>query len=359
MPVVAAAQQVDDHLTFSRWIAETLLRWRIIARVMGLMIVAAILAVIFIPPVYRSRASFVANTSASSKLSGALSGSGALGGLASQLGMGSAGDPSESANFYMELIQSRELLTRLLLSRFHNPRSASPADSATLLDILRIRNSDPKRRLEIAIKRMSSDIAGNYDMKTNLVWIEVDAQWPDLSSAMANRTIDLVTAFNREQRVSRAKSKRVFLEGRVDLAKEALQTAEARHRAFYDQNRSWRTSPSLMFEEKQLQRDEDQAADLYTMLQRQLEAALLDEVNDAALITVVDSAVPSRKAQWPRYGILLVSTLITGMLLGLLVAGGAAILGDWRSRNPDSASAFGDSLGRVRHEIRRVFRRAS
>ena len=32
------------------------------------------------------------------------------------------------------------------------------------------------------------------------------------------------------------------------------------------------------------------------MLQRQLETALLDEVNDAALITVVDSAVAPRKA---------------------------------------------------------------
>ena len=350
---------MDRHLTFSRWFAETLLRWRIIARAIGVVIVAAILAVIFIPPVYRSRASFVANTSASSKLSSSITSSGALGGLASQLGMASGSDPSESANFYMELIQSRELLTRLLLSRFHDPRSASPGDSATLLDILRIRNSDPKRRLEIAIKRMSTDIDGNYDIKTNLVWIEVDAQWPELSAAMANRTIDLVTAFNKEQRVSRAKSKRVFLEGRVNLAREALLSAEARHRAFFDQNRSWRTSPGLLFEEKQLQRDEDQTAALYTMLQRQLETALLDEVNDAALITVVDSAVPARKAQWPRYGILLVSTLMAGLLLGLMVAGGAAILADWRSRNPDSASAFGNSMGRVRHEIRRVFRRAS
>lgn len=350
---------MDNHLTFSQWLAETLLRWRIIARVMGLTIVLAILAVILIPPVYRSRASFVANTSASSKLSSSIASTGALGGLASQLGMASSSDPSESANFYMELIQSRELLTRLLLSHFPDPRGASPRDSATLLDILRIRKSDPKRRLEIAIKRMAAAIDGNYNIKTNLVWIEVDAQWPELSAAMANRTIDLVTAFNKEQRVSRAKAKRVFLEGRVSLAREALRSAEARHRAFLDQNRSWRASPALIFEEKQLQRDDDQTADLYTLLQRQLETALLDEVNDAALITVVDSAVPARKAQWPRYGILLVSTLMAGLLLGLMVAGGAAILADWRSRNPDSANAFGNSIGRVRHEIRRVFRRAS
>jgi uncharacterized protein involved in exopolysaccharide biosynthesis len=350
---------VERPLTFSRWVAETIVRWRVIAVAMSLTLMIAVLAVILIPPVYRSRASFVANTSASSKLASGIASGGALSGLASQLGMASGSDPSESANFYFELIQSRELLTRLLLSRFPDPRSASPRDSATLVDILRIRHSDPARRLEMAIKRMSAAINGNYDIKTNLVWIEVDAQWPELSAAIANRTIDLVTAFNREQRVSRAKSKRLFLEGRVNLAREGLRSAEARHRSFYDQNRSWRTSPALIFEEKQLQRDVDQTADLYTMLQRQLETALLDEVNDAALITIVDSAVPPRKAQWPRYGILLISTLIAGSLLGAMFAGGAAILADWRARNAAAASAFGDSIGRVRREIGRVFRRAS
>ena len=359
MPV-ALTQISDDHLTFSRWVADTVVRWRTIARVVGLMLVAAILAVIFIPPVYRSQASFVANSSASSKLaSGLASGAGALGGLATQLGMGATLDPSESPNFYIQLMQSRELLTRLLKSRFADPRSSSPRDSVALLDLLRIRKKDPQRKLELGIKQMMKDIKGNFEAKTNLVWIDVDAEWPELSAAIANRTIELVTAFNKEQRTSRARTKRVFLESRVNLARSELQSVEVKHRAFYDQNRLWRSSPELIFEEKQLQRDEDQAADLYLSMQRQFESALLDEVNDAALITVVDSAVPPRKAQWPRYWILLASTLTAGLLLGFLVAGGAAILADWRARNPDSAANLGGSIGRIKREIRGAFRRAS
>lgn len=359
MPI-ALTQTSDDHLTFSRWFADTLVRWRTIARVVGLMVVLAVLAVIFIPSVYRSRASFVANSSASSKLAGGLAGgAGALGGLAAQLGMGSTLDPSESPNFYIQLIQSRELLTRLLKSRFADPRGESPKDSAALLDLLRIRQKDPQRKLELGIKQMSKDIAGNFDPKTSLVWIDVDAEWPQLSAAVANRTIELVTAFNKEQRTSRARTKRLFLEGRVNLARTELQSVEARHRAFYDQNRLWRTSPELMFEEKQIQRDEDQAGDLYLTLQRQFESALLDEVNDAALITIVDSAVPPRKAQWPRYFLLLASTLMAGLILGFLVAGAGAVLDDWRARNPDSAANLGGSLGRIRREIRGAFRRAS
>jgi uncharacterized protein involved in exopolysaccharide biosynthesis len=359
MPITLT-QTSDDHLTFSRWFADTLVRWRTIARVVGLMVVLAVLAVIFIPPVYRGRASFVANSSASSKLASGLgSGAGALGGLAAQLGMGSTLDPSESPNFYIQLMQSRELLTRLLKSRFPDPRSDSPKDSAELLDLLRIRQKDPQRKLELGIKQMEKDIAGNFEPKTNLVWIDVDAEWPQLSAAVANRTIELVTAFNKEQRTSRARTKRLFLEGRVNLARTELQSVEARHRSFLDQNRLWRTSPELMFEEKQIQRDEDQAGDLYLTLQRQFESALLDEVNDAALITVVDSAVPPRKAQWPRYFLLLASTLMAGLILGFLVAGAGAVLDDWRARNPDSAANLGGSLGRIRREIRGAFRRAS
>lgn len=348
---------MDNHLTFSRWLADTLVRWRAIAGVMAATALLAVLALFFIPPVYRSRASFVANRSAADKLPSALAGGSALGGLATQLGVSATLDPSESPNFYMELIRSRELLTRLLQSRFPDPRTEAAGDSAPLLDLLRIRKKDPQRKLELGIRKMSRDIDGNFELKTNVVWIEVDAEWPELSAAIANRTLDLVTAFNKEQRTSRAKSKRVFLEGRVALAKAELQSAEARHRAFSDQNRSWRASPSLVFDEKQLQRDEDRAADLYLSLQRQLETALLDEVNDAALITVVDSAVPPRKAQWPRYGILLVSTLTAGILLGLLFAGGAAILADWRARNPGPASHLTESVGRVKRELRGVFRR--
>ena len=359
MPI-ALTQTSDDHLTFSQWFANSLVRWRTILRVMGLMLVVAVLAVIFIPPIYRSQASFVANSSASSKLSSGLAGgTGGLGGLAAQLGVSTNLDPSESPNFYIQLIESRELLTRLLKSRFRDPRSASPRDSVPLLDLLRIRKKEPLRRLELGIKQMSKDIDGKFEPKTNLVTIEVDAEWPDLSAAVANRTIELVTAFNKEQRTSRARTKRVFLEGRVNLARSELQSVEAKHRAFYDQNRLWRSSPELMFEEKQLQRDEDQAADLYLSLQRQFESALLDEVNDAALITVVDSAVPPRKAQWPRYWILLASTLMAGLILGFLVAGAGAILEDWRARNPDSAANFDGSIGRIKREIRGAFRRAS
>lgn len=349
----------DQPLTFSRWVAGIVARWKTVLLTLLVTGVLAVLAVIFIPAVYQARASFVTNPSSGGiKLPAAMSGGGALGGIASQLGIGATADPTESPDFYSELIKSRELRTRLLNSRFDDPRTAAAGDSVRLLELLRIRNADPQRRVEIGLKRLDQAIDVSFFDKTNLVKLKVNTEWPQLSAQVANKTLDLVSQFNREQRTSRARSNRTFLESRVSRARTELDAAEARHRYFYDQNRSWKSSPALVFQEQQLQRDVDRTAELYLLLQRQLETSLLEEVNDAALITVVDSAVTPRKAQWPRYGLLLMSTLIGGTMLGVMFAGGATILADWRARNPGSALYLGGAVRNVTREIGGAFRRS-
>ena len=335
----------QEPLTFGVWLAGIISRWRLVLWVMAGTLVAAILAVLILPPIWQAHASFVTAGSTNGKMASALSGSGGgLQGIASQLGVSPAGDPSESPNFYVSLIQSEELRRRLLRSKFQDPRGKSPRDSATLIEILRPKSSDPERRVELGIKTLGKSISTNFDLKTNLVQITVDARWSELSAGIANRTIELVDAFNHEQRVSRARSKRLFVQGRVDSAKVELQNAEERQRFFYEQNRQWRSSPQLTFEEGRLRRTVDVATDLFLTLQRQFETARLDEFNDAAEITIVDPAVPPRKAQWPRYWILLASALFIGGILGVLVAGSAAILADWRGRNPATASALSNSI---------------
>ena len=333
-----------ESLTFGVWLAEIIARWKLVLKVMGATVLAAALAVLIFPPVYKSHASFVTASSSNAKMSSAFGNAGGLAGIASQLGMGSVGEPSESPNFYAKLIESDELRRRLLNSRFQDPRGKSVRDSATLLQILRIRGDDSVRRMEIGMKKMLQSIDIVFDLKTNLVDLTVTSRWPELAAAIANRTIGLVDAFNYEQRVSRARSKRVFVQSRLDSARMELLQAEERQRVFYDQNRQWRTSPQLTFEEARIRRNVEVATDLFLALQRQFEAARLDEFNDAAVITVVDPAVPPHKAEWPRYWVALATALAVGGILGLLAAGSAAILADWRRRNPGTATALHDSM---------------
>ena len=342
----------QQPLTFGVWLAGIISRWRLVLGVMGGTLLIAAIAVIIVPPVYESHASFVTAGSSSSKMAGALSGSGSgIQGLASQLGVSAGGDPSESPNFYVKLIESEELKRRLLNSRFQDPRGRSPRDSARLLDILRLKSDDPQRRMEMGVKEIGKSESSDFDLRTNLVTLSVSSRWPELAAAMGNRTIELVDAFNHEQRVSRARSKRMFVQSRLDSAKVELQDAEERQRVFYEQNRQWRNSPQLVFEEGRVRRNVEVATDLFLTLQRQFESARLDEFNDAAEITIVDPAVAPRKAQWPRYGLLLFSTLFIGAILGLLAAGSATILADWRGRNPGTASALSNSIATLPYPL--------
>jgi len=334
-----------DYLTFSRWLAGVVSRWRLVATIAAVITIVALLAALIVPSVYRSNASFVANSSSQSKLPSGASSS-PISGLISQFGGSLGGDPSESPNFYLELLVSRELLTRLLTSKFPDPRTEVASDSARLIDILKLRSKDPQRRMELAVKKMITAIHGGLDPKTNLVWFSTDAQYPELSSQISNRLIALVSAFNRETRVSRAKSKRMFLERRLDSAKVELQLAEGRLRFFYEQNRGLLSAPSLKFEEGRLKREVDVDSDLYLNLQGQLEVARIDEINDAALITVIDTAVVPRKAQWPRYGAITMTGVGLGLLAGLLLAGSLAVMQFWRDRNPEEWKSLTESLSR-------------
>lgn len=334
-------------LTVGTWVAGIVERWRLIYKVVLATVIAAAIAAVIIPPVYRTKASFVANATGPTKLGGALS-SGALSGLASQFGMPSVGDPSESPAFYSDLIESEELRRRLVNSKFADPRTDNPRDSSTLVDIMNIRAKDPDRRVEIAMKLMGKSINVFFDIKTNLVRVEVDARWSDLSAAIAQRTIQLVDEFNKEQRSTRSMAKRGFLQTRLDSARLQLAQAEERQKYFYAQNRGCcRGSPELLFEEARLKRSLDIATGLFMTLQQQFEGARLDAINDAALITVVDRPFPVRKALWPRYWLLAASSLTVGTILGLLFAGCAVIMADWRARNPATANQLSASLSHI------------
>ncbi len=349
--------QPGDHLTMTGWAAGVVARWRTVVATIAGCVILGLAASVIIPPVYQSRASFVANSSSTSKLQGALGNSSGLGGIISQLGGSVGGDPSESPNFYVHLLSSRELLTRLLHSKFANSRTAAPDDSATLLSILRIRHSDPQRQLELGVKQMSKAITSGMDAKTNLVWFTVDARWAELSAGIANRLVYLVSNFDREIRVSKAKSLRLFLQMRHDSAQTALRQAEENQRIFYERNRGFvGGSPGLKFEEQRITRDVDLASDLFVSLDRQLEVARIDEINNAALITIIDAAVVPRKALWPRYWVTLFSAVAVGLLIGLLLAGSAAILADWRARNPESWGYLRGAVVNAKSDLRVAFR---
>ena len=338
-----------DGLTLGDLAVGMLTRWRVVMWSIVTALVIATGALIFVPAIYRSHSSFVTSGGGGLKLPGGLATAG-LAGIASQFGLNTSADPSTSPDFYAELIDSRELLTRLALSKFSDPRSKAPNDSATLLQILEIKK-DPARAMEIAVKRLGKMLTVRFDNKTNLVTVTSDAKWADLSAAMANRVVGLVAELNAEQRRSRARDKRSFIQERTDSAQTALDGAEGQLRQFYEKNRQWNSAPTLVYEEGRLRRQVDLANELYLTVRRELETARIDEDNHVTLITVVDSAIPPRKALWPAVLPALATAWVVGLLFGLMVAAALVILADWGRRNPLKAARLSRAAAQMRREL--------
>jgi len=349
----------SDRLTLTALTTGVLSRWRDVIKVaVGVVVLALVLSLV-LPSRYQSQATFV-TTDAGIQLPEGLADLAAqpgLSGLASQFGLGGGADPSTSPAFYAQLLVSRELLTRLVLSRFPDPRTAAPHDSADLLAIYRIRAKDRERAIEIAVRLVKRDMDIGSDSRTNFVAVIVSGRWAELCAAVANRAVELVSAFNREQRLSRAHARRAFLESRVDDAQAELRSTEAALRDFYEQNRLWQSSPGLIVQERRVRRQVEMASDLYLTIRREYEAARLDEVNTTPVITVVDRAVQPRKRLWPRRTAMVLTAVVLGGGLGLLWAAARVLIGHWATQRPTEAGALRDAWRRLWHEVRGALRR--
>jgi uncharacterized protein involved in exopolysaccharide biosynthesis len=361
--VVPISDPHPEPLTLALWTAGVLDRWRTIAITVIVVLALALLAAVVLPPVYRVTVSCAPNPTSSSKLSGALSSlsTGALSSLTSGMDIGgAAGEPTESPEFYAELLRSRELLTRLLQTRFPDPRTDAATDSAPLVDIMKLHSDNPARRMELAIKKLNESMIAAPNNRTNLVKVTMSSRYPAIAYREANAALELVNTFNLEQRTSRARAKRVYLEGRATHAKADLATSQARYRDFLSSNRQWRFSPTLSSDEETLRRNEDIASELYLSLEKQVESARLDEFNDAALITVVDSAIAPVKAYWPRYGLLTLGALLFGLFIGIVITGVATVYVDWSRRDPAAANRLASAILRrkTRDDVPPVARHA-
>jgi len=346
-------------LSFPGLVAGTLARWRTVLGVAGAVVVFAIVLTLVMPPTYRATASFVTAESPTD-VAGGLSDFAlepGFAGIAAQLGFSGARDRSQSPAFYAQLLHSRELLTRLAFSHFPDPRTATTGDSGVLVAILGFNSDDSARNLDRTIRKLTRTLEPTADPRTNLVTLQVDAQWPALSAAIANEAVALVSEFNREQRLSRARAKREFLETRVASALAELRAAEDTQEVFYARNRQWENSPTLVVQERRVRRQLETANSLYLSLRQQYESARIDEVNTTPVVTVVDRAVPPRFREWPRRVPVVLGAAFIGLLLGLLTGAAREVGSHWARQNPADASLLSGTLRRVRAEVSGVTRR--
>jgi hypothetical protein len=293
---------------------------------------AAAVAAVVLPHSYRAHATFIAPTTAG--VSAELGGESGATSVSLRAALGSADAALESPLYYTKLLESEELRRRVLQARFADPRTRDRSDSASLLAIMDVRASEPARRIEIASRRLAKSTSYGVDLSTSVVAVEVRLPWASLSADVANRIVVLADQYAQEQRSARARQRTTFLDAQMREARASLDIASVRRREFEDQNRLWKSSPDLVAREARLRREAVIAEERYRTFLEQLSKARVEELSDRARVTIIDPAVEPKKAQWPRYGKLIVSALAAALLLGLLAAGVVAFIAAQRRGVP-------------------------
>jgi uncharacterized protein involved in exopolysaccharide biosynthesis len=334
---------------------NTLLRhWRM---VLGLPLLVAIVAAgitFLLPPSYTATASFVPESRNQSRLPAGAAG------LIGGLGLSLSQEPTQSPRFYADIVRSRELLERILTSRYADPRSRRGAttDSTTLLQLLGTEGRNAADSLAQGVKKLDEHISLRVDDQTSIVRVSVEDRYPSLAAGVANRIVEYVNEFNMKKRQSQAGETRKFTEARIAAADSELRRAESAVKTFYDRNRGWQQSPELMFEEARLRRDVDNRQQVYSTLNREYETARIEEVNNTPLITVIDRAVPPQERSGPQRKLLVVIATALALMVGVLWAFGAEYA-DRAKRDPqEEYQELRSLLQRMRRDLRRMFTRA-
>ena len=238
-----------------------------------------------------------------------------LAGLAAQFGVNvPLGSETESAEFYAELLRSREMQTRIVEAQYVCGEGGK-AESGDLIACLGIDKGTRGRNVEEAVRRFKKDLKIGLSVKTNIVSFSVRARDSILATAIADTTLSLINQFNLERRQSNAKQERRFIEGRIAEVQDQSASLEGKLEQFLRTNREYRQSPQLTFAYERMQRELTERRQVSATLQQSLERARLDEVRDTPVITVLDRpAIPPR----PDRRLLLLRGVI-GLALGLML----------------------------------------
>ena len=247
---------------------------------------------------------------------GAKAPGGGIDGLASQVGISIPG-MEDNLQLYADLLKSREIL-RAVAERPYTFATEKGVRTSTLVDLYG--GSDQRLRTVSAVRRLGDHVSAAPSPKTGVITVQVKAEYSLLAHQVAQQLIDELNRFNLERRQSQAGAERKFAEQRLTEGREELRTAENQLESFLAQNREFRTSPRLTFEQDRLAREIALKQQLYNMLAQAYEQSKMDEIRDTPVITIIQPPETPLMPDAKGLGKNGVFGLVLGLVVAILIA---------------------------------------
>lgn len=276
--------------------------------------VTGVLALVlsFIPQSqYTSRASFMPEQPHQTNQAGGLLG------VASQLGLGVAGNTA-TPQLYAELVRSVTITDFVLSTDVHG----NGKDVATLASFMQEGARPNSVSWEKARAKLSANTSATVNPRTNVISLQVRMSDSATAQAAVRRYMEALELFNRTTRRTSARARREFLSRRLGESRDSLHLAENETGEFLASNRTFESTPSLRFAYDRLLRRLQGFQEVFVSLRSELEIARLDEVNEQPLLTTIDAPSLPVRAEFVNHAVYLtfgIGIAILGFLLVALV----------------------------------------
>jgi uncharacterized protein involved in exopolysaccharide biosynthesis len=320
-------------------------RWRILVVLPLVFGAVAGLLTFLVAPTYTATTTFV--TAGQRDLTASL---GSFANVASQLGVGLPTNPTNSPQFFGDVLRSRGVMNDVLRARTADPRSPRPTDSVAVEELYAPEKGSSAVRLNEAITSLTRESSVSVNPRTNIIELHVSSRYPTAAAFVAQQFVAALNRFNLDTRQSEARERRRFVGDRLREAQDSLARAERIQQEFLQANRGdLRNAPTLAAQYERIQRQIQTYQDLYTNFRREFETARVDEINDTPVITIIDTAAVPLKRSSPNRTLTTVAGAMLGILLAIAILLTQGYLERLRRHHPRDYDQF--------QELRRIFLR--
>ena len=133
-----------------------------------------------------------------------------------------------------------------------------------------------------------------------IVTIEVDFFEPEVAADILGKIIEVAGKTQVKIKLKQISEKRQFIEDRITEVTKALKNAELNLKEFKESNRRVERSPSLKLDESRLEREVSLQTTLYMSLKSQFENVKIEEVEESAMIEIIDGPIVPFKITRPK-----------------------------------------------------------
>jgi uncharacterized protein involved in exopolysaccharide biosynthesis len=174
---------------------------------------------------------------------------------------------------------------------------------------------------------MRKNVRARVDLLTSLINVEASAPSRQLAMYVAQRVFEGVNRANTLTRQTRGSNELRFLRTQQQGAADSLQAAEKAMSNFYERNRQYQSSPTLVFEQERLRRAVDLAREVYLGLTRSAQEAELRAVGDIPALTLIDGPTYPLRPSKPNRLLLTLVAVALGLSIGYAYASWRTLAG--------------------------------